>query len=32
MKTPEIQALLADIRSTGPGETEPLGAYSRAKS
>ena len=28
---PEIQALLADIRSTGPGETEPLGHYSREK-
>jgi xylose isomerase len=28
---PEIQGLLADIRSTGPGETEPLGRYSREK-
>ncbi len=28
---PEIQGLLADIRSTGPGETEPLGHYSREK-
>jgi len=27
----EIQALLADIRSNGPEEPEPLGTYSRAK-
>ena len=27
----EIQALLAEIRSTGPEETEPLGRYSRAR-
>jgi xylose isomerase len=27
----EIQALLADIRSSGPEPAEPLGAYSRAK-
>jgi len=28
---PEIQSLLAEIRSTGPEEVEPLGKYSRAK-